>query len=72
MDYKENITKAIHSATFLVDELTDILNQASATEALVVMDMLADSVSLQTRIKQFMNAVNTELTPADYAERKAI
>jgi hypothetical protein len=56
MTMDEELTKALHSATFAVRELQDALKTADAVEAMVLLPMIADAARLAQAISGLIHA----------------
>jgi hypothetical protein len=52
----EDLTKALHSATFTVRDLQDALKSANAVEALVLLPMIAEAAKLAQAISGLIHA----------------
>ena len=52
----EELTKALHSATFATRELQDALKTADAVAALVLLPMIADAARLAQQISGLIHA----------------
>jgi len=56
----ESLTKAEHSAGFLMDELRDALHKATSVQGIVILDMIERAAKLNQEIKALHNAVECD------------
>ena len=56
----ETLEKVLHESAFMLNDLRDLLRSASAVEAIVILDLIADAAKLQNRIGQFKTALEIE------------
>jgi len=54
----EHLTKAEHDARFLINTLQDVLFYSNAVEALIVLRLIEQAATLQTRITEYVEALN--------------
>jgi len=59
-EMNESLTKAEHSAGFLMDELRDALHKATSVQGIVILDMIERAAKLNQEIKALHNAVECD------------
>jgi len=54
---KENVTKAIHSAQFLTNEIRDAHTEADDLSGLILFDLINSSIKIKNRLEQLHRAI---------------
>jgi len=57
MDTKENIEKALHSASFLCDDLQAAIGENAVVD-IVLIDTIEQAVKLKQKLQQLQGAIN--------------
>ena len=57
----EAMTKSVHNASFLVDDLRDALRDADMIESIILLKLINDSATLLQRIEELENAIATNV-----------
>ena len=57
-DLKENITKAVDSATFCRQDIQAAMGNAKPLEYMVIEELLRQSVAIEQSLKQLADALN--------------
>jgi len=57
----EHITKATHSMEFLLNDLRSALSQATALEAIVIINQIKKAADLDNELKQLLSAMEPEV-----------
>ena len=56
----ENITKAMHDSGFLIDSLQTALKTASATESIIILQLVEQATKLAQQISNLDMAINCD------------